>query len=591
METIISPARPSPPQFVTVPHPCLNLEFPLMQKHPISKYLPHSTVELADRTWPDNRLTTAPFWCSVDLRDGNQALPIPMTVEEKTELFDHLVKIGFKEIEVGFPSASETEFRFLRQLIEENRIPEDVTVQCLVQCREHLIRRTFEAIDGAPNAIIHFYNSTNPLQRRVTFNMSRDQIRDIAVNGARLCRELRAGTTCRNVRFQYSPESFSDTELEFSLEICEAVKEVIQPTPANRLILNLPATVELFTPNVHADQIEWFSRHISNRESVIISLHTHNDRGTGIAATELGLMAGAQRVEGTLFGNGERTGNLDIVTVALNLYTQGVDPGLDFSDLPGTREIYERTTRMSVHERHPYAGDLVFTAFSGSHQDAIKKGMDARRKSDDPRWQVPYLPIDCEDIGRTYQAIIRINSQSGKGGVAFVLERSYGIQMPKAMHPEFGTVVTAMADTESSELTSLQIWEAFDKEYLRTTGFLELVDYTIAHKPQDLHKVHIEANVIIEGERQTLKGSGNGPIAAFVNALDTAGVKDFSLRNYAQHAISRGSAADAVSFVEICHTGSGRSFWGASIDSNVENGGLMALVSACNRSRAVSGSG
>ena len=557
-----------------------------MQKHPINKYVPYPLVDLKDRQWPSRRIEKAPIWCSVDLRDGNQALPIPMTVDEKLELFQHLVEIGFKEIEVGFPSASDTEFRFLRRLIEENCIPDDVTVQCLVQCREHLIRRTFEAIDGARNAIVHFYNSTNPLQRRVTFNMDKAEIKAIAVQGAELCRDLKNQTSCENVRFQYSPESFSDTELEFSLEVCEAVKAVLQPSPENRLILNLPATVELFTPNVHADQIEWFCRNITGREAVIISLHTHNDRGTGVAATELSLMAGADRIEGTLFGNGERTGNLDIVTVALNLYTQGVDPRLDFSNLPRTREIYERTTRMTVHERHPYGGDLVFTAFSGSHQDAIKKGMDAHHKSDSPRWQVPYLPIDCEDIGRTYQAIIRINSQSGKGGVAYVLERSYGIEMPKRMHPEFGMVVTNLADSQSAELNSLQIWEAFKKEYLQRAEPLALIDYDIDHKPHDVHKVHMEANIRFEGEDRLISGRGNGPIAAFVNALDQAGLKDFSLQNYAQHAIARGSAADAVSFVEIQRSADKVPFWGASIDSNVENGGLLALVSAYNRARS-----
>ena len=555
-----------------------------MQKHPISKYTPYPKVDLKDRQWPGRRIETAPIWCSVDLRDGNQALPIPMTVEEKLELFQHLVEIGFKEIEVGFPSASETEFRFLRTLIEQDRIPDDVSVQCLVQCREHLIQRTFEAIDGAKNAIVHFYNSTNPLQRRVTFNMGREEIKAIAVHGAELCRDLKDSTTCENVRFEYSPESFSDTELEFSLEVCEAVKAVLQPTPENKLILNLPATVELFTPNVHADQIEWFSRNISDRDSVLISLHTHNDRGTGVAATELGLMAGADRVEGTLFGNGERTGNLDIVTVALNMYTQGIDPGLDFSNLSRTREIYERTTRMGVHERHPYGGDLVFTAFSGSHQDAIKKGMDAIKKAETEKWQVPYLPIDCQDIGRTYQAIIRINSQSGKGGVAYVLDRTYGIEMPKRMHPDFGNVVTALADDQSTELNSMQIYEAFENEYLNRKEPLELIDYVIDHKPHDVHKVHMEANVRLDGKEIVLNGRGNGPIAAFVNALDEAGLKGFNLQNYSQHAIARGSAADAVSFVEIQRMEDKTSFWGASIDSNVENGGLLALVSAYNRS-------
>ncbi len=554
-----------------------------MEREPIKKYRPYPRVDLPDRTWPNQRIERAPLWCSVDLRDGNQALPIPMTVEEKTEFFEHLVQIGFKQIEVGFPSASETEFRFLRKLIEEDRIPEDVTVQCLVQCREHLIRRTFEAIEGAPGAIIHFYNSTNPLQREVTFRMSRDEIRMIAMEAAGLVRELGAKSGCPRLRYQYSPESFSDTELEYALEVCEAVKGVLEPTPENKLILNLPATVELFTPNVHADQIEWFCRHISDRDSVLISLHTHNDRGTGVAATELGLMAGADRVEGTLFGNGERTGNLDIVTVALNLYTQGVEPGLDFSRLPETRSLYERTTRMSVHERHPYAGDLVFTAFSGSHQDAIKKGMDARKKRTDGRWLVPYLPIDCEDIGRTYQAIIRINSQSGKGGVAYVLERSYGIDMPKRMYPEFGMVVTRLADDQTAELNSLQVWEAFEKEYLQRRKPLELCDYFVEHRPREVHRIHLRADITFKGEPRSIEGSGNGPIAAFVSALDHASLKDFTLLDYAQHAITRGSAADAASFVEIQRRSDGHPFWGASIDSNVEAGGLLALVSAYNR--------
>ncbi len=556
-----------------------------MLRDPSVKYRPFPQVDLPDRQWPSRTITRAPRWLSTDLRDGNQALIDPMDAEKKTRFFDLICRVGIKEIEVGFPSASETEYRFLRKLIEENLIPEDVTIQCLVQCREHLIRRTFEAIDGARCAIVHFYNSTNPLQRRVTFGLGKEEIKAIAVHAAELCRELARHSSCRKVRFQYSPESFSDTELDFSLEVCEAVKAVLQPTPRDKLILNLPATVELFTPNVHADQIEWFCRHISDRDAVIISLHTHNDRGTGVAATELGLMAGADRVEGTLFGNGERTGNLDIVTVALNMYTQGVDPQLDFSNLPRTRAIYERTTHMTVHDRHPYAGDLVFTAFSGSHQDAIKKGMDARRRSGSPLWQVPYLPIDCADIGRTYQAIIRINSQSGKGGVAYVMERSYGIEMPKGMHPEFGALVTALADDQCAELTSLQIWETFQREYLNRNQPLRLLDYEVTHKPQDLHRVHMTAKIEYAGEPRTLQGSGNGPIAAFVNALDRAGLKDFNLLDYAQHALTRGSSADAVSFVEIQRAGDKARFWGASIDSNVEMGGLLALVSAYNRAR------
>ncbi len=557
-----------------------------MQKHPISKYRPYPTISLPDRQWPDTVIDKAPRWCSVDLRDGNQALPVPMSIEEKLELFELLVSIGFKEIEIGFPSASDTEFRFARRLIEENRVPADVSLQVLVQCREPLIRRTFEAIAGAPSAIVHFYNSTNPLQRRVTFNMDKPQIKEIAVNGARLIKELAADAPegCR-LRFEYSPESFSDTELEFSLEVCEAVCDVIEPTPQNPIILNLPATVELFTPNMHADQIEWFCRNISRREAVIVSLHTHNDRGTGTAATELGLMAGADRVEGTLFGNGERTGNLDIVTVALNMYTQGVDPRLDFSNLPHIRAIYEKCTRMSVHERHPYAGDLVFTAFSGSHQDAIKKGMDAMSVQTDATglWGVPYLPIDPADIGRNYQAIIRINSQSGKGGVAYVLERTYGIAMPKLMHPEFGLVATRLADEQGVELSSEQIRAAFQTEYLDRQSPLQLVDYSIRHQPHDRRKVEIEVEVIHQNEPFNLKGEGNGPIAAFVNALERAGWKNFRILDYSQKAVSTGSAADAVTFVQIQRVEDGQPFWGASLDPNVELGSLLAVVSAFNR--------
>jgi 2-isopropylmalate synthase len=563
-----------------------------MQTHPISKYRPSTPVKLSERQWPNRVITQAPRWCSVDLRDGNQALPIPMTVEEKLEFFDLLVKIGFKEIEIGFPSASDTEFHFARRLIEENRIPEDVSVQVLVQCRDHLIRRTYEAIAGAPSAIVHFYNSTNPLQRRVTFGLNKAQIKQIAVDGAQLVKDLAAEVPASTkIRFQYSPESFTDTELPYSLEVCEAVMDVIQPTVDDPIILNLPATVELFTPNVHADQIEWFGAHLRDRDAAIISLHTHNDRGTGVAATELALMAGAQRVEGTLFGNGERTGNLDIVTVALNMYTQGVDPRLDFSDLPHIRAVYEKCTRMSVHDRHPYGGDLVFTAFSGSHQDAIKKGMDTRdreqaREGASDWWQVPYLPIDPVDLGRSYQAIIRINSQSGKGGVAYILEHSYGIEMPKTMHPEFGLVATRLADEGSTELSSLQIREAFQKEYLDRSTPLELRDYSVTHAPGDRRSVHVTAEVVFEGTPQTIQGQGNGPIAAFVDALRVAGWKDFHLLDYSQKAVNTGSAAEAVSFVQIKRERDEKRFWGASLDANVEYGSLLAVVSAFNRARA-----
>lgn len=554
-----------------------------MQKHPISKYRPYPVIDLPDRQWPSKIIDKAPSWCSVDLRDGNQALPIPMSVDEKIELFELLVDIGFKEIEIGFPSASDTEFNFMRRLIDEDRIPADVTVQCLVQCRKHLIERTFEAIDGAPQAIVHFYNSTNPLQRRVTFNMEPAEIKAIAVEAAALCRQLQNSVDCK-VRFQYSPESFSDTELPFSLEMCEAVMDVIQPTAKNPLILNLPATVELFTPNVHADQIEWFCRNVKNRDSVIISLHTHNDRGTGVASTELGLMAGADRVEGTLFGNGERTGNLDIVTVALNMYTQGVDPQLDFSQLPKIRSGYEKCTRMSVHERHPYAGDLVFTAFSGSHQDAIKKGMDATKAKKEDVWHVPYLPIDCEDIGRTYQAIIRINSQSGKGGVAYVLENSYGIEMPKLMHPEFGIVATNVADSTSSELSSKEILGIFESEYLKNESPLKLLDYELKREPGNLHNISISTEVSFEGKVQSISGKGNGPIAAFVSAIGNAGWKNFRLLDYVQKAINQGSRAQAITFIQIQREKDKKIFWGASIDANSELGSLKAVVSAFNRS-------
>ena len=553
-----------------------------MQKHPKSKYLPHPTVDLKDRTWPEKRISAAPFWCSVDLRDGNQALPIPMTVDEKTELFEHLVKIGFKEIEVGFPSASETEFRFLRKLIEEDRIPGDVTVQCLVQCREHLIRRTFEAIDGAPNAIVHFYNSTNPLQRRVTFNMSRDQIRDIAVSGARLCMDLRDGTTCRNVRFQYSPESFSDTELEFSLEVCEAVKEVIQPTSANRLILNLPATVELFTPNVHADQIEWFSRHISNRDSVIISLHTHNDRGTGVAATELGLMAGAERVEGTLFGNGERTGNVDLVTLALNLMSQGVDPELDLRDLPDLVRRVEQANRLPVSPRHPYAGELVYTAFSGSHQDAIHKGLAALRDSDGDAWEVPYLPIDPADVGGSYEAVIRINSQSGKGGVAHVLESQAGYRLPRRMQIELAREVQKQADERGLEITADQVRTLYEREYLRLEGAPRLVGDRRLATSEDGTRDEIEAQLEWGGAVFALRGSGKGPIDALIAAMREAVGIELRVGDYQEHALGAGADARASAYLELVFAPDRRLF-GAGVAASLVEASFAALLSALGR--------
>lgn len=556
-----------------------------MQRHPISKYRPVTPIDLPDRQWPSRQIVRAPVWTSVDLRDGNQALAIPMTVDEKIEFFETLVNIGFKEIEVGFPSASQTEFDFIRRLVEEKRIPDDVTLQVLVQAREHLIRRTFESLEGVPKAIVHLYNSTSPLQRRVTFNKSKEEIKTIAVEGAQLIKSLVDSIPQTHTRLEYSPESFSDTEVDYALEVCEAVMQIWQPTDTNKIILNLPATVEIATPNHHADQIEWFCRNLKERDKAIISLHTHNDRGTGTAATELGLLAGADRVEGTLFGNGERTGNLDIVTVALNLYTQGVDPQLDLADIPALRETYERITRMNVPERHPYAGDLVFTAFSGSHQDAIKKGMDLRAKNADSteHWQVPYLLIDPEDIGRNYEAIIRINSQSGKGGVAFLLHRDHGLDLPKAMHPEVGEVINRAADKDSRELASGEIHEIFLREYVERYSPLKI----IAIEREDISKsgeVQIEAEVIHKDKEATIRGVGNGPISAFVDALQALGLKDFQLLDYRQHSIGHGSKTEAAAYIQIkkndstCHFGCG-------INSNIELAGLNALVSAYNRSR------
>ena len=554
-----------------------------MQYKTITKYRPFPTIDLPDRKWPERVITEAPIWCSVDLRDGNQALAIPMNIHEKLELFRILVEVGFKEIEIGFPSASETEFAFTRKLIEDRLIPDDVAIQVLVQARSHLIERTFESIEGAHRVILHLYNSTNPLQRRVTFGMSREEIKAIAVNGTKLVKELVATVPEAEVRFEYSPESFSDTEMDYALEVCEAVMDVWDPTEADRIILNLPATVELATPNVHADQIEWFCRNLKERRKAIISLHTHNDRGTGVAATELSLMAGADRVEGTLFGNGERTGNLDIVIAALNMYSQGIDPKLDFRRLNALRRTYERCTRMSVHQRHPYAGELVFTAFSGSHQDAIKKGMDCIDPHSDGLWQVPYLPIDPDDVGRTYKAIIRINSQSGKGGVAYVMDREFGLELPKNMHPEFGKVVNQIADQLGRELSAAEIHRAFSREYLDLEVPLSLVSHRIRSSPAGESTVQFSAEVIFLAREIHLEGVGNGPIAAFVDALESRDLKNFRLTDFRQHAITRGSAADAAAYVEIERGKDRRTFWGASIDGNIELAGLKALVSAFNR--------
>lgn len=556
----------------------------MMQRDPITKYRPFPGVDLLDRQWPSRVLTRAPRWCSVDLRDGNQALAIPMSVDEKVRLFELLVEIGFKEIEVGFPSASAIEEAFLRRLIEDDLIPEDVRIQVLVQAREHLIRKTFETLRGAKRAIVHFYNSTSPLQRRITFNTGKAEIKAIAVDAAKLIRDLLPTSGDCDIRIEYSPESFSDTETDYALEVCEGVMDVFEPTVENPIILNLPATVEWATPNVHADQIEWFCRHLKERDKAIISLHTHNDRGTGVAATELGLLAGADRVEGTLFGNGERTGNLDVVTVALNLYSQGVDPGLDFSDLPRIREVYEACTRMEVHPRHPYGGDLVFTAFSGSHQDAIKKGFDARKQqaADDHLWQVPYLLIDPEDIGRTYEAIIRINSQSGKGGVAHVLARDFGLNLPKKMHPEVGQMVNRIADERGVELSGQDILSAFEEEYVNRSSPLALRHFKILTDEEEGGRVRFAAKVEWKGEVQDWEGEGNGPISALVDAIERRGLKHFRLEDFLQHSVGHGSASEAAAYILLCFE-DGREVYGVGRDTNIEKASLLALVSACNR--------
>jgi 2-isopropylmalate synthase len=550
-----------------------------MLPDPAQKYTPFPPVVLPDRQWPNRTLTRAPIWCSVDLRDGNQALAQPMSVEEKIEFFEMLVRIGFKEIEVGFPSASQIEFDFTRRLIEERLIPDDVAIQVLCQCRPELITRTLESVRGARNVIFHLYNSTSPLQRQYVFNLPKEEIAAIAVSAVgQLKRDSRdliqSGT---RLRLEYSPESFTSTELDFALEICERVTDAWGPTPSDRIILNLPATVEYATPNVHADQIEWMCRHLTRRDSTIVSLHTHNDRGTGVAATELALLAGADRVEGTLFGNGERTGNLDIVTVALNLYTQGVAPGLDLGDMNAIRDVYERCTKLEVPPRLPYAGELVFTAFSGSHQDAIKKSL-AQQKPGKP-WDVLYIPVDPADIGRSYRAIIRINSQSGKGGVAYVLEKEFGYQLPKLMHREIGRVVNDLADAKGTELTSEDILGAFQGEYLGRTSPLALEHFKTAERDS---KVKCEARVVLDGKPLKLAGSGNGPIDAFVRSLEATGLPRFGVVSYSEHSLGAGAEAKAVSYIQI-KLERGAAFFGAGVDTNIELASIKAIVSAVNR--------
>jgi 2-isopropylmalate synthase len=551
-----------------------------MLKNPSVKYRPFPPVQLSSRQWPNRVLTTAPRWCSVDLRDGNQALAIPMNVSQKLELFQALVKCGFKEIEVGFPSASNTEFSFNRRLIEEQRAPEDVWLQVLVQAREDLIERTFHSLIGARKAIIHLYNSTSPAQRRIVFGMSRDQIIGVAVKGAKLIQERLPMLKGTEVALQYSPESFSATEVEFAKEISEAVMEVWQPTPERKMILNLPDTVEVATPNVYADQVEWICRNIRNREALAISLHTHNDRSTGVAATELGLLAGGDRVEGTLFGNGERTGNLDIVTVALNLYMQGVDPKLDFSDLNELREVYERCTGMTVPPRHPYAGELVFTAFSGSHQDAIKKGLaEWTHRKEGQAWDVPYLTIDPADIGREYREVIRVNSQSGKGGVAYLLESEFGIELPKELQREFGPIANDEVDRLGREVTAAELKAMFWHEYIERNSPWQLKGFETQGRNG---VVQCRARVLRDGKEVEFAGEGNGPLAALVHGFATAGLTRFEIANYSEHALGAGEEAAAIAYIQV-RGANGRLRWGAGVDTNIELASVRAVLSALNR--------
>ncbi|WP_337613108.1 2-isopropylmalate synthase [Ruminococcus sp.] len=549
------------------------------------KYIPFQQIKLENREWPNNVITKAPIWCSVDLRDGNQALVDPMNMEEKLEFFHTLVDMGFKEIEIGFPSASETEYEICRELIEGNHIPDDVTIQVLVQAREHLIRKTFEAVKGAKNVIIHFYNSTSTLQRKVVFKTDMEGVTKIAIEGAKLIKQLTdeyTGDT--NFRFEYSPESFSGTEVENAVYICDKVMEALGSTKENPVILNLPNTVEMCTPNTYADQVEYFIKHIKNREACIISLHPHNDRGTGVASGELALLAGAERVEGTLFGNGERTGNLDIVTMGLNMFTQGVDPKLDFSNLPKLREIYERCTDMKINPRQPYIGELVFTAFSGSHQDAINKGMQYMKDSGTEYWEIPYLPIDPADVGREYEPIIRINSQSGKGGAAFVMSHNFGYDLPKKMHPEFSKLVQAKCEELGRELIPKELFEVFSENYLETKQKYALTKRKIYEESEnDKDYVHFKGKMTIDGtDEVALSGVGNGPIDAFFNAIKQFGLDKYEFISYSQHAISQGSDSKAVSYIELKKP-DGKNIFGIGIDSNVNVASVLGVLNAINR--------
>lgn len=564
-----------------------------MMNQGYKKYKPFTPIDLPDRQWPNRVIDHAPIWCSVDLRDGNQALVDPMNLEEKLEYFKTLIEVGFKEIEVGFPSASETEYEILRTLIDGHYIPDDVTIQVLVQARPHLIKKTFEAIDGAKNVIVHFYNSTSTLQRKVVFKTDMDGVIQIAVDGARLIYELTEEEKKRhpemNIRFEYSPESFTGTEMDNAVEICRRVMEELHITKENPIILNLPSTVEGSSPNGYADQIEYFCRHLPNRDAAIISLHPHNDRGEGVAATELALMAGADRVEGTLFGNGERTGNVDVVTLALNMWTQGVDPQLDFHNINAIKEVYERCTKMQVPPRQPYAGELVFTAFSGSHQDAINKGKIYMEESGTPYWEIPYLPIDPADVGREYEPIIRINSQSGKGGTAFILANNYGIKMPKSMHPEFSAVVQKACDEKGKELKAEEVFDLFQQEYRNVCGPYRLVNYKISeekNEQDDLTHVHFFGELKYKDNAPVqIEGNGNGPVAAFCDAMNQTEVASYQFVDYSEHAISVGSDSKAISYIHLKNP-QGKDIFGIGVSHNIGYASMKGIICAINRDQA-----
>ena len=547
---------------------------------PFEKYAPYVPLDLRDRTWPDNRLTAAPRWCAVDLRDGNQALIDPMDPARKLKMFETIVAMGFKEIEVGFPSASQPDFDFVRRLVEDDLIPDDVTIQVLTQCRPELIERTYEVLVGAPRAIVHFYNSTSVLQRRVVFGLDRAGVTQIAVDAARLCRKLEDHLPGTDVRYEYSPESFTGTELDYAVEICAAVMDVIEPEADRKIVLNLPATVEMYTPNVYADAIEWFHRNVSKRDSVVLSLHPHNDRGTAVAAAELGVMAGADRVEGTLFGNGERTGNVDVVTIALNLFSQGIDPELDITDIDALRRTAEYCNRLPVHPRHPYVGDLVYTAFSGSHQDAIKKGMEALPHDYDV-WEVPYLPIDPKHVGRSYESVIRVNSQSGKGGVAYIMKAEHGLDLPRRLQIELSRTIQTITEDTGTEISPAELWSTFEREYLPEDPGVQLLSHEMTTSDDGST---VTAQLLVDGEHRTVSGRGNGPIAAFVHAVQSDLGLDVEVVDYAEHAVTAGADASAVAYVEA--RGADGIRWGIGMDPSITTASLRAVVGAVNRLRA-----